>query len=169
MRFFFRTPLLSPESYTSSQSIHPALSPHSSAICAYACLLACVSHRSLLRGRQPSWGDAWVPPVNYTAFIWPDEWLAALSVPLPAISSGSPEPRAACSFRRFPQRAVLLPHAAQPAANRGTQLPTDNIIPLDVQFRNDTHINSKQHTNRGSRKARHKLKRTGGQKRAHVN
>lgn len=103
--FFCRTPLLSPESYTSSQSILPALSPHSSAICAYACPLACVSHRSLLRGRQPSWGDAWVPPVNYTAFIWPDEWLAALSVPLPAISSGSPEPRAACSSGRSPQQS----------------------------------------------------------------
>lgn len=71
-------------------------------ICVYtymhACLLACVSHKSLLRGRLQSWGDAWVPLVNFTAFIWPDEWLAALSVPLPAISSGSLEPRGACSF-----------------------------------------------------------------------
>lgn len=69
-------------------------------VCMYmhASLLACVSHRSPLRGRLPSLGDAWAPLVNFTAFIWPDEWLAALSVPLPAISSGSLEPHSACSF-----------------------------------------------------------------------
>jgi len=82
-------------------------SPLSSAICVYACPFACVSHRSPLRAWQPSWGDAWVPPVNFTAFICSDEWLAALSVPLPAISSGSLEPHIACSFGRSLQQQSL--------------------------------------------------------------
>lgn len=82
--------------------IHSTFFPNSLTIYVYmymhARLLTCVSHRSLLRGWLLSWGDAWVPLVNFTAFIWPDEWLAVLSVPLPAISSGSLEPHPACSF-----------------------------------------------------------------------
>lgn len=81
-------------------------------MCVCTCMHACF--HVLVTGlyyeaRQPSWGDAWVPPVNFTAFIWPDEWLAALSVPLPAISSGSLEPHSACSFGRSLQQAVFLP------------------------------------------------------------
>lgn len=72
----------------------------------YARLLTRVSHRSLPSCRLPSWGDAWVPPVNFTAFICPDEWRAALSVPLPAISSGSPEPH---RFARPLSLPSLLP------------------------------------------------------------
>lgn len=142
----FSFPLPSPGPYTSSQFIHPAFFPHSSTICVHARLFACVSHRSLLRGRQPSWGDAWVPPVNYTAFIWPDEWLAALSVPLPAISSGPPEPHTACRFGRSLLQAVPSASRSTPrdTANRGTQLLTDNIIPLDVQFTKDTHTSGKK-------------------------
>ena len=58
----------------------------------YARLLTRVSHRSPASCRLPSWGDAWVLPVNFTAFIYPDEWRAVLSVPLPTISTGSLEP-----------------------------------------------------------------------------
>ncbi len=87
--------------------------PHSLASCLWmymhACLPTCVSHRSPPRRRLLSWGDAWVPPVNFTAFICPDEWLAALSVPLPAISSGSLEPHTACRFGRSSQHALFLP------------------------------------------------------------
>lgn len=97
-------------SWTHSQSIHPAVFPHSWAICVCVCvcMCTCVSHRSPLRGPLPSWGDARVPPVNFTTFIWPDEWFAALSVPLPAISSGSLEPHTACSFGRFLQHTLVL-------------------------------------------------------------
>lgn len=98
---------------TTFQCIHPAFFP-AICVCMYmhACLLTRVSHRSPLRGRLPSRGDAWVPAVNFTAFIWPDEWLAALSVPLPAISSASLEPRTAWSAGRSLQHtlALLLPH-----------------------------------------------------------
>lgn len=111
--YFFSPPLPSPESHSSFKSIHFALFPCSSAICVHACLLACVSHRSPLRSRQLSRGDAWVPPVNFTAFIWPDEWLAALSVPLPAISSGSLELLSACGFGHFLQQGVLVAHTTQ--------------------------------------------------------
>lgn len=101
-----------PECYSSSQSIHPTFFPHSSAMCVcmytHESLLTCVSHKSLPRSRLPSWGDAWVPPVNFTAFIWPDEWLAALSAPLPAISSGSLEPHTACRFGRSLRARALL-------------------------------------------------------------
>lgn len=65
-----------------------------------------VSHRSPPSCRLPSRGDAWVPPVNFTAFICPDEWRAALSAPLPAISSGSPEPH---RFARPLSLPTLLP------------------------------------------------------------
>lgn len=74
----------------------------------YARLLTWVSHRSPRRCRLPSWGNAWVPPVNFTAFIWPDEWLAALSVPLPAISSGSLEPPTASRLSRPLQHTLYL-------------------------------------------------------------
>ncbi|CAB1450329.1 unnamed protein product [Pleuronectes platessa] len=84
------------------------------------------SHRSPLRGRLPSWGDAWVPPVNFTAFIWPDEWLAALSAPLPAISSGSPE-RTACSFVSSVKSSPAIEgNGVQGAHKRSTHCP----IPL---------------------------------------
>lgn len=52
--YFYPLPLLSPGSYSSSQSIHPAFLHHSWATCVrmymHACLLSCVSHRSLLWG-----------------------------------------------------------------------------------------------------------------------
>lgn len=73
---------------------------NSSAVCMCvhmrAGLRARVSHRSPPRGRLPSAGDAWVPPVNFTAFIWPDEWLAALSAP------------SACNLKWFPGAARRL-------------------------------------------------------------
>lgn len=87
--------------------IPPLLPLHSSRICShgssgrvrvwvrmhtYARLLTRVSHRCPPCRRLPPRGDAWAPPVNSAAFICPDEWRAALSVPLPAISSGSLEP-----------------------------------------------------------------------------
>lgn len=74
----------------------------------YARLLTRVSHRCPPSRRLPSRGDAWAPPVNSAAFICPDEWRAALSVPLPAISSGSLEPH---RFARplSPSLSSLLP------------------------------------------------------------
>lgn len=101
-----------PGSHHSSHSIHPTFVPMAPYGCPCACvymyarLLTCVSHRSLPSCRLPSRGDAWVPPVNFTAFICPDEWRAALSVPLPAISSGSLEPHS--RFAR-PFSLSLLP------------------------------------------------------------
>lgn len=131
--------------------------PHSSASCVcmymHARLLTCVSHRSPLRRRLPSWGDAWAPPVNFTAFIWPDEWLAALSVPLPAISSGSLEPHTACRFfGRSLQHAPipLLLHTHQTL--RDAQLHTDDTV-LHAQFRKQhAHEPNKQCSNRSGRK-----------------
>lgn len=74
----------------------------------YARLLTRVSHRCPPSRRLPSRGDAWAPPVNSAAFICPDEWRAALSVPPPAISSGSLEPH---RFARplSPSLSSLLP------------------------------------------------------------
>lgn len=113
----------------------------------HACLPTCVSHRSPPRRRLLSWGDAWVPPVNFTAFIWPDEWLAALSVPLPAISSGSLEPHTACRFGRSPQHALSLllfyirNTLTDTAKKRGAQLCTDNTILRMYSSGNDMHKN----------------------------
>lgn len=104
-----------PGSHHSSRSIHPAfvpMAPPVACMCVcmhmYARLLTRVSHRCPPRRRLPSRGDAWAPPVNSAAFICPDEWRAALSVPLPAISSGSLEPH---RFARplSPSLSSLLP------------------------------------------------------------
>lgn len=70
----------------------------------YARLLTCVSHRSPPSWRLASRGDAWVPPVNFTAFICPDEWRTSLSVLLPAILSGSLE-----AHSRFARPLSLQP------------------------------------------------------------
>lgn len=117
-----------PPAPQSPQSWIPPLLPlHSSRICsrgssgcvrarACTCMHAC-SHVLVTGVRQaarlPSRGDAWAPPVNSAAFICPDEWRAALSVPLPAISSGSLEPhRFARPLSLSP--ACFLPHTHTP-------------------------------------------------------
>lgn len=121
-----------PPAPQSPQSWIPPLLPlHSSRICShgssgcvcmhmYARLLTRVSHRCPPSRRLPSRGDAWAPPVNSAAFICPDEWRAALSVPLPAISSGSLEPH------RF---ARPLSPSLSPACFLSTHTHTHTMYP----------------------------------------
>lgn len=119
-------------------------------VCTYvrARLLTRVSRRSPPRGRLASRGDARLPPVDFTAFIWPDEWSAALSVPLPATSSGSLDAQH-CLQHRSPSTARTR-SASFTHTHKHRQLHTDNTI-VDVQFRK-RHTHEQQCSNCSSQK-----------------
>lgn len=71
------------------------------------------------------------PPGNFTAFIWPDEWLAALSVPpLPAISSRF----------LFSSPHLLYLNIPNPPELTGSKLQVGSLLPAaDVSEMEELH------------------------------